>query len=71
MAKRRRKRQESFSDQLRRIIEECGMSRNQLCKVAEMDPSHLHRFVHGTGRLTNDTVDRLVQVLGVRLVVQD
>lgn len=70
MAKRRTKR-ESFSDQLRRIIADSELSRNQLCKAAEMDPSHLHRFVHGTGRLTNDSIDRLAEALGVRLVVQD
>ena len=71
MAKRRPKRRESFSNQLRRIIDESELSRNQLCKAANLDPSHLHKFVHGTGRLTNDTIDRLLAVLGVRLVVQD
>lgn len=70
MAKRRTK-PESFSDQLRRIIEESELSRNQLCLAAGLDPSHLHRFVHGTGRLTNDTIDRVAEVLGVRLIVQD
>lgn len=67
MAKRRTRRK-AFSDQLRRIIEDSDLSRNQLCKAAEVDPSHLHRFVHGTGRLTNDSIDKLVEVLGVRLV---
>jgi len=67
MAKRR-KRSESFSDQLRRIIDESELSRNQICLASDIDPSHLHRFVHGTGRLTNDTIDRLGPVLGLRLV---
>ena len=67
MAKRP-KRTESVSDQLRRIIQQSGMSRNQICLAADIDPSHLHRFVHGTGRLTNDTIDRLAPVLGLRLV---
>ena len=71
MAKRRTKRRASFSDQLRRLIDECELSRNQICHSAQIDPSHLHRFVHGTGRLTNDTIDRLAEVLGARLVVQD
>jgi len=68
MGKRTKRRAETFSDQLRRKIRESGMSRNQICLAAEIDPSHLHRFFHGTGRLTNDTIDRLTPVLGLRLV---
>ena len=56
-----------FSDQLRRFIAESDLSRNQICIAAEIDPSHLHRFVHGTGRLTNETIDRLTAVLGLKL----
>jgi len=67
MAKRP-KRRDSFSNQLRRIIQESELSRNQICLAADIDPSHLHRFVHGTGRLTNDTIDRLAPVLRLRLV---
>ena len=67
MAKRP-KRTESFSDQLRRIIRQSGISRNQICLAANIDPSHLHRFVHGTGRLTNDTIDKLAPVLGLRVL---
>ena len=68
MGKRTKRRAETFSDQLRRIIRESEMSRNQICLAAEIDPSHLHRFFHGTGRLTNDTIDRLAPALGLRLV---
>ena len=62
------KRSKSFSDQLRWIIQDSELSRNQICVAADIDPSHLHRFVHGMGRLTNDTIDRLAPVLGLRLV---
>ncbi len=65
----KRKRHESFSDQLRRTIKESDLSRNQLCKAAGIDPSHLHRFVHGTGRLTNDTIDKIAEVLKLQLTV--
>ena len=65
---KRRKKSETFSDQLRGIIEHSEMSRNQICIAAGLDPTQLHRFVHGTGRLTNDTIDRLWPVLGLRLV---
>ena len=47
------------------------MSRNRICIASEIDPSHLHRFVHGTGRLTNDTIDRLAETLCVRLVTDN
>jgi len=69
--KRRTKRTETFSDQLRQIIAASELSRNQICKAAGIDPAHLHRFVHGTGRLTNDTIDRLAAVLGLRLTNSD
>ena len=67
MAKKRATKTEMFSDQLRRFIAESDLSRNQICIAAEIDPSHLHRFFHGTGRLTNDTIDRLAEVMGLRL----
>jgi len=57
-----------LSDQLRVIISEHEMSRNAICVAAEVDPSQLHRFLHGTGRLTTDSLDRLGAVLGLRLV---
>lgn len=63
--------QETISDQLRRFIRDSGISRNQLCKMTGMDPSHLHRFYHGTGRLTNDMVDKLAEALRLRLVKDD
>ena len=71
MAKRLTKRPGTFSDQLRRLIAESELTRNQICVEASIDPSHLHRFVHGTARLTNDTIDRLAGVLKLRLVVEN
>jgi transcriptional regulator with XRE-family HTH domain len=64
-------RKETISDQLRRFIRDSGISRNQLCKLTGMDPSHLHRFYHGTGRLTNDVMDKLADALRLRLVKSD
>jgi plasmid maintenance system antidote protein VapI len=68
MAKRRKQAQpKAVSDQLRWFIRESELSRNQICKLTGLDPSHLHRFVHGTGRLTNDTIDKLAAALKLRL----
>ena len=70
MGRQRTTRPETFSEQLRRLIAESELSRNQICIAAEIDPSHMHRFVHGTGKLTNTTIDRLAAVLELQLVVQ-
>ncbi|MHB8860990.1 MAG: helix-turn-helix domain-containing protein [Pirellulaceae bacterium] len=56
-----------LSDQLRQHIAKSGLSRNAICKAAELDPSQLHRFVHGTGKLTTETLDRLGVALGLVL----
>ncbi|MCA9188303.1 MAG: helix-turn-helix transcriptional regulator [Pirellulaceae bacterium] len=66
-----RVRVETFSDQLRAAILNSGRPRSHVCADADIDPSHLHRFVHGTGRLTNDTIDRLAKVLNLSLVVEE
>jgi transcriptional regulator with XRE-family HTH domain len=58
----------TISDQLRGFIRNSGISRNQLCKMTGLDPSHLHRFFHGTGALTNYTLDKLAAALGLKLV---
>jgi len=73
MAKRKTKTTgpETLSDQLRRIIADCGRSRYAVCKTAGIDPAQLHRFVNNQqgGRLTNDTIDKLGTALRLRLVV--
>jgi transcriptional regulator with XRE-family HTH domain len=69
MGKKRKRELATLSDQLRQVIQDSGLSRYQICKLTGMDPSHLHRFVHGTGRLTNDTIDRIGDALRLRLVV--
>ena len=68
MKKRPRKR---LSDQLRRYITESELSRNAICKAAEVDPSQLHRFYHGRGRLTNETFDRITAALKLQLIQDD
>ena len=57
--KKRERESETISNQLRGFIRDSGIPRNQLCKLTGMDPSHLHRFFHGTGALTNHTLEKL------------
>ena len=71
MGRQRTTRPETFSEQLRRLIADSELSRNQICIAAQIDPSHMHRFVHGTGRLTNDTIDRLATALNFHLVINE
>ena len=44
------------------------MTRYRLSKEAAVDASQLCRFVQGKGRLTTDSLDRIGEVLRLRLV---
>ena len=68
MAKRRRKRPATLSEQLRDIIENGTMTRYRISKESGVDASQLHRFVNGTGRLTTDSLDAIGAVLKLRFV---
>jgi hypothetical protein len=67
MAKRRRK-PKPLSEQLIRIIEGGPVTRYRLSKEAAVDASQLCRFVQGKGRLTTDSLDRIGEILRLRLV---
>ena len=67
MAKKQTKR-EPLSEQLRAIIEGGPVTRYRLSKEAAVDASQLCRFVQGKGRLTTDSLDRIGEVLRLRLV---
>jgi len=67
MAKRRRA-PKTFSDQLRHIIEMSPLTRYRIAKDSGVDASQLLRFMRGDGRLTNDSLDKIGEVLQLRLV---
>jgi len=67
MAKKRGKRK-LLSEQLIGIIEGGPVTRYRLSKEAAVDASQLCRFVQGKGRLTTDSLDRIGEVLRLRLV---
>lgn len=58
----------ALSDQLREFILNGELSRYAISKASGVDQSQLHRFVNGTGRLTNDSMDAVARVLRLRLV---
>jgi plasmid maintenance system antidote protein VapI len=64
-----RKRPKTLSDQLRDAIEQSGMSRYRLAEESGVDAASLCRFVAGQTGLTLKNIDRIGQVIGLRLVI--
>ena len=58
----------TFTDQLRQIVETCGMSRYRLSKESEVDETTLCRFVHGERCLSERNLDKLGKYLKLRIV---
>ena len=61
---------DSFSDQLRRAIDESGMSRYAICKLIKIRQSTMSKFMHGKGGMSMDALDRLAELLGLRIVAE-
>jgi transcriptional regulator with XRE-family HTH domain len=59
--------QETFSEQLRKIIEECGTSRYALCQQAGISEAVLSRFLAGRQGITLTTLNKLAAALGLSL----
>jgi transcriptional regulator with XRE-family HTH domain len=68
---RKRREPKLLSDQLREILDSGPMTRYRLSKEAGVDQRQLSRFVLGKGQMTFNTLDRIGQVLKLRLVVDD
>ena len=58
---------ESFTEQLRRAIRESEMSRYALWQATGVDQGTLSKFLSGQHGLSLDSVDKLVDVLGLTL----
>jgi predicted transcriptional regulator len=58
----------TFTDQLRQIVDDCGMTRYQLSKESGIDETTLCRFVHGERCLSEKNLDKLGRYLGLRIV---
>jgi len=57
-----------LSDQVRRAVNQSGMSRYAICKAIGMDQSIMSRFMTGKGGLQMDSLDALADVLGLAVV---
>lgn len=58
-----------FSDQIRRAIAECGLTRYRLAQLSGVEQAVLSRFVNGKSGLTTFNLDKLAVVLNLELVV--
>ena len=63
-----RKAAKPISQQLREAIDASGMSRYRICKELGLPESTMSRFMAGQRGLALTTVDRLGELLGLRLV---
>ena len=66
MAKKRVK----LSDQVRRAVDESGLSRYRICKLIGMDQSIMSRFMNRKGGLQQDSLDALADLLGLDIVAR-
>lgn len=64
----KRRKQELISDQLRRAIEESELSRYRIAQDTGIDESALAKFFNGKRGLSLDAIDRLGELLKLRIV---
>lgn len=64
-----RNKQPSVTLQLRRAIDECGLSRYEIAKRAGIEQSALSRFMTGERGLTTPALDRLGELLDLEIVM--
>ena len=57
-----------LSDQLREFIDASGMSRYRICKEIGLPESTMSQFMGGNCGLSLATVDRIGELLGLRIV---
>jgi transcriptional regulator with XRE-family HTH domain len=60
---------ETFSDQLRRAIDSCGLTRYRIAKLTGLTQSMLCRFLAGHA-ITSGHLDKLAELLRLRITMQ-
>ena len=61
---------QSFTEQLRKAVLNCGMTRYAIFKATGIPQSQLSRFVHGGGGLSIESIDELCEFIGAELVLK-
>ena len=59
----------SLSDQIRRAIDQSGLSRYQIAQETGIDESALSKFYTGKRGINSKTLDTLGDFLGLRIVI--
>jgi plasmid maintenance system antidote protein VapI len=67
MAKRR---SIKVSDQLRRIIDESGLTRYRIAKEIDLDESTMAKFYNGKAGLSMEVLDRLGEYLDLEITMR-
>ena len=62
------KRRAKMSDQLRRIIDECGATRYRIAQETNIDEATLSRFMSGERGLSMKALDRIGKYLDLEVV---
>jgi hypothetical protein len=62
-------RSKPFSDQIRDAINSSKLSRYRICADIGLSQPSMSRFMNSKGGLSLETVDRLADLLGLRVVV--
>ena len=64
-----KKQSDKLSDQLRRAIDDSGLSRYAISKETGIDQAALSRFMHGQSGLSIDALDRLGECLQLTIIL--
>jgi transcriptional regulator with XRE-family HTH domain len=59
----------AVSEQVRKLIKDCPMSRYRLCKAAGVNEGNLTQFMAGNRGLSQESLDALGAVLGFRMTM--
>ena len=57
-----------LSEQIRRGIRSCGMTRYRICKKIGLTQPSMTRFMAGTASLSLDTLDKIAALLDLNIV---
>ncbi len=59
-----------FTDQIRKAVEDCEMTRYQISQETGIDQASLSRFVHGELGLSVAAIDTLADLLGLEVTTK-
>ena len=60
----------SFSDQIRRAVDQSGYTRYRIWQDIDIDQAQMSRFMSGQGGLSTESLDRLAKLLGLTVVAK-